>query len=133
MVYTCARSITDDTHCPLVKKMASRLEKEDRSRAAPRNPTEAAVECRLYTSRADIRASQGVMHNFSTDGSYIETSHKFNSGTILIVRIVRYPRLPFSLAEEELPRSICLAEVKWLQEMAEGKTIRFGLGLKYLD
>jgi hypothetical protein len=72
------------------------------------------------------------MRNFSTDGSYIETSHKFKSGTILIVRIVRYPLFSFSVGDEEQPRSICLAEVKWLQEMAEENKIRFGLGLKYL-
>lgn len=112
--------------------MEATLDKEDRTRAVPRNPTEAAIECQPYTSSANIRASEGVMRNFSTDGSYIETSHKFKSGTILIVRIVRYPLLPFSAADEEQPKSICLAEVKWLQEMAEEKAIRFGLGLKYL-
>ena len=52
------------------------------------------------------------MRNFSTEGSYIETSHKYQSGTILIVRIIHYPRLPISAANEEQPRSICLAEVK---------------------
>ncbi len=113
--------------------MESTIEKENSARIAPRSPTEAAVECRPYTSRTGIRASQGVMRNFSTEGSYIETSHQYKSGTILIVRIIRYPRLPVSVADEKQPRSICLAEVKWLQEMAEEEDIRFGLGIKYLD
>jgi len=113
--------------------MESTIEKENRTRIAPRNPTEAAVECQPYTSSAGIRSSEGVMRNFSAEGSYIETSHQYKSGTILIVRIIRYPRLPFSMADEKQPRSICLAEVKWLQEVAEEKTNRFGLGLKYLD
>jgi hypothetical protein len=37
------------------------------------------------------------------------------------------------MSDEEQPRSICLAEVKWQEEMADDKAIRFGMGLKYLD
>ena len=109
------------------------LVKEERTRAVPRNPTEAAITCQPYSSSANVRISEGVMHNFSIEGVYIETSHKFESGTILMVRVVSYPQLPFSVAEEEQPRSICLAEVKWFQKKAGKNAIRFGLGLRYLD
>ena len=73
------------------------------------------------------------MRNLSWGGPYIETSHKFESGAILIMRMVRYPPMPSSIADEEWPRSICLAEVKWWQELADENAIRFGIGLKYLD
>jgi hypothetical protein len=130
---TNALSKTGDADCQLVKKMEATLYKEDRNRAVPRNPTEAAIACQPYTSSANIRASEGVMRNFSTEGSYIETSQKFKSGTILIVRVLRYPLLSLFVADEEQPKSICLAEVKWLQELAEENPICFGLGLKYLN
>ncbi len=112
--------------------MEDTTERKIIERAAPRNPTEAALTCRLYASTAAICASDGVMRNFSSEGSYIETSHKYKSGTILIVRMVRYPPMPPSLGAEERPRSICLAEVKWRQELADESAIRFGMGLRYL-
>ncbi len=102
-------------------------------RVAPRNPTEAAITCRPYASTGTIRASDGVMRNFSSQGSYIETSHNYKSGTILIMRMVRYPSMPSSLAAEERPRSICLAEVKWRQDLADDNAIRYGMGLRYLE
>ena len=73
------------------------------------------------------------MRNFSSEGSYIETSQNYGSGTVLILRTVRYPSMPSSMADEEQPRSICLAEVKWRQELAGENAIRFGMGLRYLD
>ncbi len=73
------------------------------------------------------------MRNFSSGGSYIETSHKYKSGTILIVRTLRYLAMPPSIPNEEQPRSISLAEVKWLKELADENAIRFGMGLRNLD
>jgi len=73
------------------------------------------------------------MRNFSSEGSYIETSHKYKSGTILIMRMVRYPQIPSSLADEEKPRSICLAKVKWRKKLTDEDTFRFGIGLRYLN
>ena len=61
-------------------------------RGAPRNPTEAAITCRPYASTGAIYSSAGVMRNFSSQGPYIETSRNYQSGTILILRMVRYPR-----------------------------------------
>lgn len=113
--------------------MEATAEKENRNRAAQRNPTEAEITCRPYTSSGAVLASDGVMRNFSSGGSYIETSYKYKSGTILIVRMVRYPLIPSWVADEDRPRSICLAEVKWLQEITEEHAIRFGLGVRYLD
>ena len=117
---------------PIGEKMKATLEKEDRTRAVPRNPIEAAITCQLYTSHANGCASEGVMRNFSMEGSYIETCHQFKSGTILIVRIVKNPLKTSSGACVDHPRSICLAEVKWYHEIAEKNANRFGLGLRYL-
>jgi hypothetical protein len=72
------------------------------------------------------------MRNFSSGGSYIETTDKYPSGTILIVRMLRYPSTPSSL-DDERPRSICLAEVKWRRAVADETAIRYGIGLRYLD
>ena len=118
---------------PLGENMEETTEKKNKKRDAPRNPTEAAITCRPHTSCGAICASDGVMRNFSNGGSYIETGHKYKSGTILIVRTLRYPPMPASVAYEELPRSICLAEVKWRQELADENAIRYGIGLRYLD
>ena len=49
------------------------------------------------------------------------------------MRMVRYPPMPASMADEERPRSICLAEVKWRQELADENATRYGIGLRYLD
>lgn len=108
-------------------------EKIKTERVSPRNPTEAAITCRPYTSTGRVCASAGVMRNFSSQGFYIETSRKYQSGTILIMRMVRYPTVTPSIADEERPRSICLAEVKWRQELAGENAIGYGIGLRYID
>lgn len=72
------------------------------------------------------------MRNFSGSGSYIETRSTFKPGTILIVRMLRYPRLPSMTAEAGQPRSICLAEVKWQHELSAEASNRYGIGLRYL-
>ncbi|MDX2455283.1 hypothetical protein [Desulfosarcina sp.] len=113
--------------------MQNTIEKKPIERVSPRNPTEAAITCRPYASTDTIYASAGVMRNFSSQGSYIETSHKYQSGTILIMRMVRYPAIPPSITDEERPRSICLAEVKWRQDLAGENAIGYGIGLRYLD
>ena len=123
----------DDTVRPHGEKMEERRRKKIRKGAASRNPTEAAITCRPFTSSGALRTSDGVMRNFSNGGSYIETSHKYKSGTILIVRTLRYPTMPSFVVDEERPRSICLAEVKWLKELADENAIRYGIGLRYLD
>ncbi len=115
------------------ENMQNTMEKKTIERIAPRNPTEAAITCRPYASTGAIYASAGVMRNFSSQGSYIETSHKYQSGTILIMRMVRYPAIPPSITDEERPRSICLAEVKWRQDLAGENAIGYGIGLRYLD
>ena len=101
-------------------------------RVDPRKPIEAAITCRPYSSTGTIRTSDGVMRNFSSNGSYIETAKEFKSGTILVVRTVSYQSMPSSMADKERPRSICLAEVKWRQEIADNNATGFGMGLSYL-
>lgn len=102
-------------------------------RAAQRNPTEVAIICQPYSSNSTMRPADGVMRNFSTEGSYIETSCQFKSGTILIVRMVGCPPLPADQNDDWKPRSICLAEVKWRQELVDEDSRRYGMGLKYLE
>ena len=113
--------------------MDNQIKQKMIARAASRSPTDAAITCRPYVSRRAVQAADGVMRNFSSLGSYVETSGKYESGTILIVRMVRYPPVVPTLASDNQPRTICLAEVKWCHELAEGDGNRYGMGLKYLD
>ena len=73
-------------------KMQEVMEKKEIERAAPRNATEAAITCRPFASNGDVCALDGVMRDFSSQGSYIEMSQKFEPGAILIMRTVRYPQ-----------------------------------------
>ncbi|HSO20666.1 MAG TPA: hypothetical protein VLT88_14475 [Desulfosarcina sp.] len=102
-------------------------------RAALRTPTEAIVTCRLYASSGALQAADGIMRNFSSHGSYIETSRPFASGTILLMRMIRYPSAPSASLNDDCPRSICLAEVKWRRVLAEADAVRYGMGVRYLE
>lgn len=102
-------------------------------RAASRSPTETAITCRPYVSYRAACTSDGVMRNFSNHGFYVETSGRFESGTILIVRMLRYPAVTSNLDCDSQPRTICLAEVKWCRKLVEGNGTRYGMGLRFLD
>jgi hypothetical protein len=103
-----------------------------KKRTQLRNPTEAVITCRPFTS-ITIQAYDGVIRNFSSDGFYIETSGNFEPGTILFVRTtLRSPGSSLSATGERV-RSISLAEIKWVQELADESSARYGLGLRYLE
>ena len=109
------------------------MERHIIDRAALRNLTEVAITCRPFTSSDTTRTSDGVMHNFSSEGSYIETTENYSAGTILIVRMVGYPLIPSPMIDDGQPRSISLAEVKWHQQLVDENAVRYGMGLKYFD
>jgi hypothetical protein len=115
------------------EKMPGTTIQNNKKRIAPRNHTDAVVTCRPYGSTGAVRTADGVMRNFSSGGSYIETTDSYPSGTILILRMVRYPSMPASIHDDERPRSICLAEVKWRRALADETAVRYGIGLRYLD
>jgi hypothetical protein len=101
--------------------------------AALRSPTEVSITCRPFTSSGTIRSSEGVMHNFSSEGSYIETTENYSARTILIVRMVGYPYISESMVDEVRPRAICLAEARRHQQLDDENAVRYGMRLKYLD
>jgi hypothetical protein len=113
--------------------METPSKKEKTRRTALRNCTQAHIICKPYTSGGVFRRVEGVMRNFSRNGSYIETSQPFKSGTILILRMEQYPLIPASADSDQWPRSFCLAEVKWQQTMGDKETTRYGIGVRYLD
>jgi hypothetical protein len=113
-------------------KMKDETGKEKIERSALRNPTEATISCRPFTCCGAGNTSDGVMRNFSSEGFYIETPYQYKPGNTLMVRMVRYPAIPPSISEEDRPRSICLAKVEWLQELADEYTTRYGMGLRYI-
>ena len=52
-------------------------------RLTERQPTEVAVTCRPFTSSGVDTITDGVMVNFSNQGSYVEAREKFKAGLIL--------------------------------------------------
>ena len=113
--------------------MKTNSQPQKSKRMALRTPTEAIVTCRPYASSGARHATDGIMLNYSSDGSNIETARPFKSGTILFMRMVRYPPALPPAASDDRPRSICLAEVKWQQTLAEADAVRYGMGVRYLD
>ena len=113
--------------------MARSKPAENGKRSTLRTPTEAAVTCRRYTSNGAERSTEGVMRNFSSDGAYIETARPFKSGTTLLMRMLRYPPTLPDASGDDRPRSICLAEVKWQQTLVDDDTVRYGMGVRYLE
>lgn len=102
------------------------------ARAYHRNPTEAGINCRPFSSGIQ-QGADGIMRNFSTTGSYIETSCRFNPGTILIVRMTQFPSDTSSLPAEGGLRSIGLAEVKWMRDLSAENASRYGMGVRYIE
>jgi hypothetical protein len=88
----------------------------EKRRFSEREKTHAGVVCRQFTSTGGGQTAKGVMRNFSKEGFYIETTSNYKSGTILQLRIVRYPSLSPALPVDATPRSITLAEIKWKQK-----------------
>ena len=101
-------------------------------RTDDRNPITVDVVCQPYGSSRNPCLAQGVMRNFSSQGSYVEIDRQFKSGTILIVRTVGCRSLPSESNKGEEPRSICLGEIKWRQDV-DCARYGYGIGLRYLD
>ncbi|BBO90558.1 hypothetical protein [Desulfosarcina ovata] len=108
-----------------------RTEQKNDPRIIKRSPTEVAVICSPFTSSGMNSATDGVMYNFSTHGSYLEARKKFNTGTILIVRTVGHKKVSLS-KEDANPRLIGLAEIKWLKRIDDKEKHRYGIGLQYI-
>jgi hypothetical protein len=113
--------------------MEKMIDRELARRAVPRRPTDAAVICRPYVSGATGQCVDGIMRNFSRQGSYVELCGTYECGTILIVRILACPWTTSALDDCDQPRTICLAEVKWCHQLDAGERHRCGMGLRYLD
>lgn len=109
---------------------AQKIHKEQRT--ALRNSTDAAATCSPFTSTCPGCTVDGSVGNFSSNGCYIKTSQKFNPGTTLIIRLTRYPVVASPQAIDECPRSIFVAEVKWLQKLKDESSACYGMGLRYL-
>ena len=110
--------------------LAQKIHKEHRT--AVRNSTDAAATCSPFTSTCPGCTVDGSVGNFSSNGCYIETSQKFNLGTTLVIRLTQYPTMVSPQDSVECPRSIFVAEVKWLQKLEDESATCYGIGLKYL-
>ena len=114
------------------EEMQAVTEKEAVRRFDPRFSTTAHVSCHRYASSDRAPVANGVIRNISNGGFYMETSHPYVAGTVLIVRMLSYPIVTPVQAERPSPRTICLAEVKWQQNLSDANVIRYGLGMRYL-
>ena len=103
------------------------------SRTDERFATEAEIICQPYGSTRTMRSVQGVIRNFSRGGLYIEIDHAFKTGTILMVRMVGCQATPSTPECREKPRSICLGEIKWQQDLGPEEAPHYGMGLRYID
>ena len=112
------------------KMMLMTMSKKSWIRLVPRISTRIAIRCRPFAINGALHVSNAVILNFSRTGMYIETSRIYNPGTILIIRKAhRSPWISTRAAGETKPPSLCLAEIKWLKELAQEDSIRFGMGL----
>jgi hypothetical protein len=102
-------------------------------RADARIDTEMTVICQPYTSCGSERSARGKMRNFSSQGAYIEIDRKFKSGTIIIVRTTGALPTRVSSEHRDKPRSICLGEIKWRQDVLHALKAIYGIGLKYFN
>lgn len=112
--------------------MKQSSETQIEKRIESRHSTNADVICQPFASDL-TRISYGVMHNFSREGAYIETSIGSKFGTILLLQIAHNPKKQIFSAAKEQPPFMCLAEVKWKQELVDEYTIHYAIGLKQLD
>ena len=113
--------------------MVNPVMKVDEKRGTPRHSAEIGIVCQPYSSCGTIRHFSGTLRNYSCGGIYIETPHEFKTGTILLIRTT-HSAAPssFHVCKEGL-RTICLAEVKWQQELSDPRGPCFGTGLRYMN
>ena len=102
-------------------------------RVSMRKPARAPIDCCLLSSREDAWHIDGVLRNFSPKGAYIESKCNCRKGSVLIVRILEYPREEISSNSQVVIRSVGLAEVKWVHPMGGIYEKGYGIGLKYLN
>ena len=101
-------------------------------RGSTRNSAEIEIVCQPYSSTSAGRHCSAVLRNFSDGGVYIEAPYEYSPGTILLIRTANAANPSNGLYPKEGLRTICLAEVRWRQNLRDTQTIRHGMGLGYL-
>jgi hypothetical protein len=101
-------------------------------RSMARSATNTPVACRLMSTQNDDPNMQGTMVNYSPGGTYIESWFGYKQGTVVMLRIEEYPAGNDVIQDETPPRSISLAEVKWVRQIEDRPAVRFGIGLRYI-
>jgi len=114
-------------------EMDSTAQEINEKRESTRNPAEIRIICQPYSSASDIRQCTGLLRNYSDNGIYIETPHDYKPGTILIIRITHCTRHSSLVSLGKGVRTICLAQVKWQQDLSDHSTTCYGMGLGYLS
>ncbi len=106
---------------------------EKEKRMSTRNPAEIGIVCQPYSSTRATRHCTGVLRNFSDGGVYVEAPQGYRPGTILLIRTTNTAIPAADHHPNEGLRTICLAEVRWLQDLCDPETTRHGMGLGYLQ
>ena len=104
-------------------------------RRSVRQKTDTPIDCRLMTTGFDVCRMDGVMRNYSAIGTYIESRCGFSKGSLLMVRVVKYPDCTHDPGKDPASlRAHGLAEVKWVRRLEDrpAATGCYGLGLHYI-
>lgn len=102
-------------------------------RGQQRTATRIGIACRRFASVGACDSSDGELLNYSDTGAYVTSSRAFATGSVLAIRLIRFPENEFPPMSDSSPRTIFLAEVKWTQPIQEGPDCRYGIGLRYLE
>jgi hypothetical protein len=113
--------------------MGNTAKKTNEKRDSTRNPAEIGIVCQPYSSTRSIRQRAGILRNYSSGGIYLEIPHGYKPGTILVIRTTHSAQPISFVSPVEGVRTICLAEVKWQQDLSDQTTTRYGMGLGYLN
>jgi hypothetical protein len=98
-----------------------------------RNRTEIPVVCRQFNTQYPTHSISGIMLNYSSNGTYIKSNTNCDKGTILLIRIPKYPTIAKFNGNLGTIRSISIAEVKWVLPIRDDEKTSFGIGLRYLQ
>ncbi len=89
-----------------------------------------SITCARFNSTHYI---QGRMANYSQNGLYFESESALQSGTSILIRVLKNLDADNAPEVREGFRSVALGEVKWCKEfISEGSTY-YGIGVRYYE
>lgn len=97
-------------------------------RNARRFETDTPISCGVFNSDQSYDAR---LVNYSQDGICFKCNAAFRERCSLLLRINGAISIRSTSGDPDGPRTISLAEVRWLEEVTDGKECYFTIGAKY--